>query len=189
MRSVLLFSFLLLAACPDVKAQTEKSNSDFRSAVEKQTFLLINQYRKESDLPPLVWDDTIAETARAHSRDMATGEVDFGHDGFSNRVDHIRKAMPGVWGAGENVLYTSNLDDVARNAVQMWLHSPHHLKNIRGDYNHSGLGVWQQKDGTIYFTQIFIKLEAPRPQSQADTQPGIITPFGMLASPETRPAR
>ena len=98
--------------------------------------------------------------------------------------------MPGVWGAGENVLYTSDLDDVARNAVQMWLHSPHHLKNIRGDYNYSGLGVWQDKDGTIYFTQIFVKTRRARTGSRRLIRSlRVITPFGMLASPETRPAR
>ena len=64
-------------------------------------------------------------------------------------------------GAGENVLFTSQLNDVASRAVQMWLHSPHHLKNIRGDYNFSGIGVWAGKGGMLYFTQLFLKVEEP----------------------------
>ena len=51
---------------------------------------------------------------------------------------------------------------VAPRAVQMWLHSPHHLKNIRGDYNFSGIGVWQSKNGALYFTQLFLKAEEPQ---------------------------
>jgi uncharacterized protein YkwD len=193
---LLLFSaFFFLAALVGAEAQpaeptrgptVETSGSAFRTQVEKDTFLLINQYRKENDFPPLAWDDEIAKTARAHSKDMATGG-DFGHDGFSDRISHLRETLPGIWGAGENVLYTSELNDVARRALQLWLHSPHHLKNIRGDYNHSGLGVWQDKDGTLYFTQIFVKIKPPAQETQAAPPPSLTTPFGMLANPDTRP--
>lgn len=191
MRFVLLVTFLLFAGFCGAEAQqphastSATSGPDFRSEVEKQTFLLINQYREKSELPPLAWADAIAKTARAHSKDMATGEADFGHDGFSDRIDHLKKVMHGVWGAGENIFYTSNLDDVARTAVQSWLHSPHHLKNIQGDYNYSGIGVWQDKTGTIYFTQIFVKIKPPTEEAQAAPPPSIVTPFGILATPET----
>ena len=185
--------FLFLAASFGAEAQSVPdfkpgSGVDYCSEVERETFSLVNQYRKASDLPPLAWDGEIAKAARAHSRDMATGEVDFGHDGFSDRITRLRAVLPGLWGAGENVLFTSNLDRVAQNAVTMWLHSPHHLKNIRGDYNYSGLGVWQKQDGTIYFTQIFVKIKPPSPEAQEEPS-SVGTPFGMLASPETRPAR
>jgi uncharacterized protein YkwD len=191
-----LVVFFIVVAFSRVDAQQtrnaigETSGPDFRSAVEKQTFLLINQYRKAHDLPALGWDIAIAKVARAHSKDMATGEVDFGHDGFRDRVDSLKSVMTGFRGAGENVLMTSNLDQVAQNAVTLWLHSPHHLENIRGDYNYSGLGVWQDKEGTIYFTQIFMKFAPETEETQAAPPPSIlVTPFGFLANPETRPAR
>jgi len=196
-RTVSFIAFLLLAAFSGANAQpaqparapvVETSGPAFRQQVEKETFLLINQYRKENDFPPLVWDDEIAKTARAHSKDMATGG-DFGHDGFSDRISHLRETMPGIGGAGENVLYSSDLDDVARHALQMWLHSPHHLKNIRGDYNHSGLGVWQDKDGTIYFTQIFVKIKPPAQETQVAPPPAETQFTGLFANPETRPNR
>jgi uncharacterized protein YkwD len=135
------------------------SGPDFRGEVEKRTFELVNDYRKTRNLAPLAWSEAIARLAREHSKDMATGDVDFGHGGFGDRAQALKAQMTGFRGMGENVLYTSNLVDVAKNAVTMWLHSPHHLANIRGDYNYSGLGVWQDKDGTIYFTQIFVKAE------------------------------
>jgi len=168
----------------------ETSGPDFRKAVESQTFLLINQYRKDHGLPALAWDIAIARAARAHSKDMAMGDVDFGHEGFKDRVDELKSVMSGFRGAGENVLMTSNLDQVAQTAVTMWLHSPHHLENIRGDFNYSGLGVWQDKDGTIYFTQIFMKFAPATQETEVTPPPAItITPFGFLASPETRPSR
>lgn len=190
-----LIAFLILASFHGAEAQSaavvmlRPGGSEYRNEVEQETFSLVNQYRKESGLPLLTWDAAIAKSARAHSKDMATGEVDFGHDGFGDRIDHLRTVLPGLWGAGENVLFTSDPNDVAKHALAMWLHSPHHLKNIRGDYNYSGLGVWQDKDGTLYFTQIFVKIRAPVQEAESEPTPAVVTPFGMLASPETRAAR
>ena len=162
------------------------SGTDFCRAVEKEAFALVNQYRKSSQLPLLTWDEKIARVACGHSKDMATGEVDFGHDGFRERVSDLKSIMAGYRGAGENVFMSSDLSEVARQAVAIWLHSPHHLENIRGDYNYSGMGVWQDKDGTIYFTQIFMKFEPRAEESQAATPPAVATPLGLLATPYTR---
>lgn len=163
-RAFVLIAFWLLAfaaahAAPE--SAFDAGGSDLQRAVEKQTFLLINQYRQHYGMPVLKWHDGIAKLARAHSRDMATGAVEFGHDGFDDRVDQMKLLVAGFEGAGENVLYTDNLNDIAERAVQMWLHSPHHLKNIRGDYNLSGIGVWQSPSGALYFTQLFLKVAEP----------------------------
>jgi uncharacterized protein YkwD len=190
MRFLLSFAFFVVAS-GWIQAQTHDaapgaSGDDFRAGVEKETFLLINQYRTAHDLPALTWDDTIAKVAREHSKDMATGAVDFGHDGFRARVNRLRTVMTGFGGAGENVLMSSELDGVAKTAVGLWLKSPHHLENICGDYNYSGLGVWQDKNGAIYFTQIFMKFSPVTEEASAAPPPGIVTPFGMLAVPNTR---
>ena len=189
-----ILAFLALAAFSGADAQqthgfaSSTSGTDYRSGVELETFSLINQYRKTSKLPPLTWDDAITKAARSHSKDMATGEVDFGHDGFSDRISRLRTVLIGLRGAGENVFMSDSLDQVARNAVTQWLRSPHHLANIRGDYNYSGLGIWQDKQGALYFTQIFAKIEPPVQQTQAPPPPEFVTPLGMLATPKTRPA-
>jgi len=192
-RSLTLLLLLALASIFSAQAQptrgstAQTSGPDFRAAVEKEAFLLVNQYRKSSELPLLAWDEKIAQEARSHSKDMATGEADFGHEGFGDRVRHLKAVMTGFRGAGENVFMTSSLDEVARNAVTTWLHSPHHLENIRGDFNYSGMGVWQDKDGTIYFTQIFMKFAPVTEQEQAaSAQPPVVTPLGLLATPYTR---
>jgi len=179
---VITFLVLAIFSCGTAQAQ---DGADFRSSLEKQTFFLVNQYRKSNELPPLAWDDTIAKVARDHSKDMATGEVDFGHGGFGDRVSQLKTVKTGFRGAGENVLMTSDPDDAARKAVALWLRSPHHLENIRGDFNYSGLGVWRDKDGVIYFTQIFMKFAPTTEQAEA-APPGIVTPFGMLTAPDTR---
>jgi uncharacterized protein YkwD len=188
------FSILLLAAAfTGLRAQNHDatpgataSGPDFCAGVEKETFQLVNQYRVEHLLPPLTWSDSIAKVARNHSNDMATGACDFGHDGFRDRVNHLSKVMSGFNGAGENVLMTSQLTGTAQSALALWLKSPHHLANIRGDYNYSGMGVWQGKDGALYFTQIFMKFAPVTEEAQAAPEPGLMTPFGMLATPNTR---
>jgi uncharacterized protein YkwD len=144
-----------------IEAQAASDNS----SLEKETFALINQYRQSSDLPAFTWSDEIAKTARRHSRDMARGDVDFGHEGFSDRLDHLRRELPGLTGCGENVLMTSDPRAVARSAVRLWLNSPPHRKNIRGDYNYSGIGVWVSERGIIYFTQIFVRLQPVVPEA------------------------
>jgi uncharacterized protein YkwD len=163
LRALFLLAILLAASALPLSAQAfaSVSGADFKRDVEKQTFKLINAYRDQDGLPPLKWNEEIASIARSHSRDMATGDVDFGHGGFSDRVEQMKGVIAGFEGAGENVLYTTELDQVASRAVQMWLHSPHHLRNIRGDYNLSGIGVWQSPNGAIYFTQLFLKAQEP----------------------------
>jgi|GEM_PF-1820371 len=163
------------------------AGTDFRSKLEQETFLLVNQYRKENKLPPFKWSDDIAVVARAHSKDMAMDKVGFGHGGFGDRVKELKSKLPGLNGAGENVLKTDDPDDVAKGAVRVWLHSPHHLANIRGDFNYSGMGVWRDDNGVIYFTQFFVKIVPPVAQpAQVTPPPTVVSPFPYLAEPKTR---
>ena len=193
-RFLFLLGLVALLGLRPVAAQSTAADSsrpdsagDYRHKVEQETFQLINAYRKADNLPPLQWDLTIAQVARDHSRDMATGEVDFGHAGFRERVSKLGAVLAGLRGAGENVFESDNPDQIAQSAVAVWLKSPPHLKNIRGDFNYSGLGVWADKSGTIYFTQIFLKLQPPARTAQAaPPAPTVTSPFGLLASPNTR---
>lgn len=164
----------------------ESAETNYRTELEKETFLLINQYRKDNKLTSFVWSGDIAKVARAHSKDMATGDVDFGHDGFGKRVKELKVVMVGLNGAGENVLKTDDPDQVAQSAVRIWLNSPHHLENIRGDFNYSGIGVWRDDQGMVYFTQIFVKIEPETAEAQAAPAPALATPFTFLADPKTR---
>jgi uncharacterized protein YkwD len=166
----LAFLVLLLAAFPAAAQDPAATGQPLAAAVElprqleHKTFDLINQYREAEGLPRLVWNSAIANIARLHSRDMATGEVGFGHGGFRERMSELHDLFAGMRGGGENVFYTDAVPGVARAAVQAWLHSPPHLHNIRGDYQSSGLGLWRRSDGAYFFTQIFVKVAPPEPE-------------------------
>jgi len=184
---------LMLPVFPQARAQeaTTQSADAISSAetwhkLEQESFLFVNQYRKANKLPLLQWDDSIAKVARCHSKDMAVGDVDFGHEGFNKRVTELRTTMIGLRGAGENVLKTDDPDQVAQKAVELWLKSPHHLANIRGDFNYSGMGVWVDDQGMIYFTQIFVKTAPVVQAAPVASSPVMVTPLGFLAAPQTR---
>jgi uncharacterized protein YkwD len=45
----------------------------------------------------------------------------------------------------------------ASEVVEGWLHSPEPLKNIKGDFELTGIGVAKKEKGRYYFTQILLK--------------------------------
>jgi uncharacterized protein YkwD len=87
-------------------------------ALEHETFDLINRYRQQEGLALLEWNEAVAAQALRHSRDMAAGACDFGHDGFGDRVDALRGQLTGLSGAGENVFETTDPNDLALSAVR-----------------------------------------------------------------------
>lgn len=119
----------------------------------QEVFDLVNKHRISRGLPALKYNDNIANESAKHSSNMASGKVDFGHDGFEERVDRLTTKIKNIRGAAENVAYGSR---TAERVVDMWLHSPGHRKNIEGSFTTTGIGIATAKDGTLYFTQIFI---------------------------------
>jgi uncharacterized protein YkwD len=150
---------LFFAAGPLSATSPAQTNGsvELSRGLEKQAFALINDYRAGQGLSPLVWNGDIAEMARRHSRDMATGAIDFGHEGFGERMRQLRELFIGMRGGGENIFESDDDRGIAQAAVATWLKSPPHLHNIRGDFNYSGLGLWRNPNGAYYFTQIFVK--------------------------------
>jgi len=103
---------------------------------------------------PLKADSYMSSVALEHSRNMLSGKVPFGHEGFRERVDRIKKKMGPLHVAAENV---ASGPMGAREVVDGWLHSPGHRRNIEGDFRLTGIGLAFGKRGMIYFTQIFAR--------------------------------
>jgi uncharacterized protein YkwD len=129
--------------------------------LEQQTHARINAYRSSIGIAGLRWNESIAEQARRHSRDMASGASPFGHDGFDGRMHELVKSV--MWtSVAENVFMLLNLPDPAAVAVNGWIDSPGHRQNIEGEYDMTGIGVARAEDGSLYFTQIFAKARPAR---------------------------
>jgi uncharacterized protein YkwD len=130
------------------------------AALEQKTFSLTNGYRKQKGLSVLEWNDALAKIARGHSRDMAGREA-LDHGGFDKRKKAIMKALP-YQSMAENIFRTTRaLDEVAGAALDSWVHSKAHRKNLEGDFVVSGMGAARGADGRIYLTQLFVTEQGP----------------------------
>jgi len=132
------------------------SNSGSLTSLEKSVYQKVNQYRKSKKLPPLKLDSAINQQARKHSEAMAKGKVPFSHDGFDNRVKAIAKSLD-YRSAGENVAFNQGYPKPDQQAVEGWIKSTGHRKNMEGNFDTTGIGVSKNAEGEYYLTQIFIK--------------------------------
>ncbi len=121
--------------------------------LERSVFEQINEYRLSQGLPKLTLNTSITHQARIHSLDMANGKIPFSHHGFEKRVNSVSIRYTS---AAENVAFNQGYTDPAQKAVTGWLNSPGHLKNLRGNYNLTGIGVAVNSQGEVYLTQIFL---------------------------------
>jgi uncharacterized protein YkwD len=123
-------------------------------AIARSAFDKVNSYRSSRGLPALRWDSRISAECESHSQDMA-GRRRISHDGFSERTARLRQKM-NMGGAAENVASNSGYNDPAEVAVQGWIRSSGHQRNMVGAYTHAGMGVARDASGGYYFTQVFV---------------------------------
>lgn len=123
------------------------------SPIEQKVCEQINNYRTSKGLKPLTVDERIITQAREHSQNMADGTVPFSHEGFEQRI-----ADTGIdfQLSAENVAYNQGYEDPVTHAVDGWIKSEGHRKNIEGNFNLTGIGVVKNEKDQYYFTQIFI---------------------------------
>lgn len=150
--AALIISFVLSEILVVNSAQAAVS----KTALERRSFKRVNQHRVAEDLQKLKWNDKVTEIARTHSKNMAHGRVDFGHDGFNKRFKKIQNQIPHVMSVGENVAYTTVTPGTAKHVVDLWINSSGHRANIEtSEFNVSGMGV-AKKGRYYYFTQLFV---------------------------------
>ncbi len=153
--SILLLSLLLLSSCADDDGPVDPPPTGTEK-IELRVHELINEYRAGKGLGALTTHSAITEESRTHSKNMAEGTVEFGHDGFADRIARIRTSLP-LSGGAENVAFNSGYDDPAQVAFDGWIDSDGHRKNIEGNYDKTGIGAAQSPEGAYYLTQIFVK--------------------------------
>jgi uncharacterized protein YkwD len=83
-----------------------------------------------------------------HSKNMAEGKVPFSHDGFQDRM---KKVPFYVRSFSENVAWNQGCGDPVETAVDGWINSPGHRKNMLATNSICGIAVYQQY-GKYYFT-------------------------------------
>jgi uncharacterized protein YkwD len=139
---ILLLSFQIISGQP--------INPSFSKNIVKET----NQFRRSKGLHVLISRNDLNVIAQKHSTDMARGKVAFGHDGFNERSQKAKKALSGkMKGFAENVAVGAKN---ARQVVKGWENSAGHRRNMLGNYKYIGVGIAADKNGRLYYTQIFV---------------------------------
>lgn len=143
------FTLMLLQQIPPISGATLRE-------FEIEVFTQVNQYRQSRGLSALRLDERISQQSRLHSQGMAGGSATFSHDGFEQRIEAIARLI-NLQGAAENLAYNQGYDDPVKTAVEGWIKSPGHHKNMIGDFDLTGVGVARNEKGEYYLNQIFIK--------------------------------
>ena len=125
--------------------------------MEDAVHALINNERDAQGRSALAHDPVLREIARRHSQDMIQREY-FDHDSPDGMSPFDRMAERGYSyrAAGENIAYNGGFSDPAAVAVNGWMNSDGHRRNILNtQFTHAGLGVARSERGTWFFTQVF----------------------------------
>ncbi len=151
-----LTAFVLLACAAGPAPQERAAPTREIPDLERQIARLVNEHRAARRLSGLTYDTAVAAIARIHSVAMAAHRVPMGHDGFEERAAAVELVRP-FTKIAENVAlndYAAAL--TATVALRGWLRSAHHLENIEGRFDVTGVGVARAEDGTFYYTQLFV---------------------------------
>ena len=132
---------------------TGSEPADTVAAYEQEVFDLVNQIREENGLKPFVYNETLAETARAHSQDMIDRDF-FDHynpDGKSP-FDRMRDNGLSFSMAAENIAAGQRTPE---EVVNSWMNSEGHRANILGSCEELGVGLALGGSYGYYWTQCF----------------------------------
>ena len=154
---LIVASALAFGAADRKAAHSERT--DVLSIFERRTFDAINEQRRMHGLPNLIWSDKLGEVAQAHSVNMAS-------DRFFSHVDPLRGGLTRRLNAagvhwrmcGENIFQAEGYDDPVPVAVEGWMKSPGHRRNILDpNFNHTGVGFTLGPGRVFYVTQEFVR--------------------------------
>lgn len=139
---------------PEEEAPSQPENP--ASSFAYRVFELTNEERTAAGLPPFVWDDSLAQVAYAHSKDMGVrGFFDHTNPDGLSPFDRIKNAGISYSRAAENIAAGQTSPEAV---VRSWMNSSGHRANILNP-NLTTLGVgYYEGSGSYgtYWTQCFI---------------------------------
>ena len=128
-------------------------------SLEEQCLGEVNRVRKSYNLAPLEFSEELLEVARDYSRRMAE-ENFFSHNDPEGRTVRERVGHANIrWRmVGENLAYSNGYINPVAASMSGWMESPGHRRNLLDpDWRQTAIGVWISDNGTVYFTEIFLK--------------------------------
>ncbi|NLL56002.1 MAG: SafA/ExsA family spore coat assembly protein [Clostridiales bacterium] len=125
-------------------------------SIEDEVLRLINAQRTRNGLQALSYNWEAARVARIKSQDMINNNY-FSHNSpiYGSPFKMLESYGLRFSAAAENIAYGQR---TAQEVVNSWMNSPGHRANILSrSYTHTGVGVAKKANGTLYFTQVFLK--------------------------------
>jgi uncharacterized protein YkwD len=142
---------------------TVSSNREYRGNLSGDEYAihnLVNNERRKKGLSELFWDENLARLARSYSKQMAR-ESFFSHydRNGDSVVERAQNSNILDWSKiGENLFFCEGYDDFDALAVSGWMKSSEHRRNILDrQFNTTGIGIAETRDGRIYITQVFTR--------------------------------
>lgn len=128
--------------------------------LEKHVINVVNDYRKENGLPPLVEDEGLTKIARKTTKQIAQGS--YGnivqvHGLWAARFQEITKENPYIYEAAENHAHMWPDVDLAGQIVQKWAQGQRQNRNLLYRWNITGCGVTMDVEGDVYVLQIYAR--------------------------------
>lgn len=125
-------------------------------SIEDEVVRLINVQRANNGIQTLSSNWQAARVARTKSEDMINNNY-FSHTSpiYGSPFKMLEAYGLRFSAAAENIAYGQR---TAQEVVNSWMNSPGHRANIlSSSYTHTGVGVAKKANGTLYFTQVFLK--------------------------------
>lgn len=131
-------------------------NIDDVKAIESEVAKLVNAERAKAGLPALTLNWELSRVARYKSQDMIDKNY-FSHQSptYGSPFQMMENFGIRFTAAGENIAYGQRTPQEVMNG---WMNSPGHRANIlSSSYSQIGVGVAKASNGTLYWTQMFIR--------------------------------
>jgi uncharacterized protein YkwD len=159
---------MLLASCgpqlttttvPMSSTSASKSDGTLAGSIHSQ----VNSFRSSVGRKPVTRHAGLDKMAQQHSEFMRLNRGKFGkgaqgsltHYGFEERSLKAQRMMS-MGEVGENIGTCSRQGpNAAPVLVNAWKNSSGHMKNMKGQWDVTGIGVSVDSDGTVFATQIF----------------------------------
>lgn len=123
-------------------------------AAEQQLFQAINRQRAAKGLPPLKWDESLANAARQHAEVMAAQRsISHGFPGEPSLPSRATRAGARFSWLSENVAAGPSADNIS----EQWMQSPNHRANLLdADMDTIGAGA-AERNGVVFAVADFSK--------------------------------
>jgi uncharacterized protein YkwD len=137
-----------------VFSYTSASSQPKAGLTGQELFQAINRERASYGLPPLKWDEALANAARQHAEVMAEQRsISHGFAGEPSLPSRATRAGARFSWLSENVAAGSSVGNVS----EQWMQSPNHRANLLdADMDTIGAGV-AERDGVVFAVADFSK--------------------------------